>query len=112
MLRNSIGMLVKFDAMGRVRNKVQDPAFHAGIKDMLAENPHIKTLLVAMATYDCADEFIPEDSDVQAVGVPSMAAFKDQIKTNPRLGLELLRKEKEKNRTYHSLLVKIISTTT
>lgn len=97
MLRNRIGMLLEFDAMGRVRNKVQDPAFHAGIKDMLAENSHIKTLLVDMATYDCADEFIPEDSDVQAVGVPSMAAFKEQIKTNPRLGQEMLRKEEDES---------------
>ena len=36
---------------------------------MLTKNLHIKTLLVDMAAYGCVDQFIPEDSEVQLVGV-------------------------------------------
>lgn len=77
MLRDDIAMLLEIDPAGKVREKVQDPAYHRGIASLLWRNPWIKTLLVDMATYGCADKFLREDSEVQAVGVSSMAEFKE-----------------------------------
>ena len=90
MLKNDIAMLSEIDPAGKVREKMQDPTYQRGIASLLRRNPWIKTLLVDMATYGCADEFIPEDSEVQLVGVSSMAEFKLQVKTDPRLCHQLL----------------------
>ena len=96
MLEDDIVMMLEIDPTGNVRQKVQDSAFKSGIASLLRRNPWVKTLLVDMATRDgVGEELRQEFPDVEFVGILSLTAFKEQIKTDPRLFLQLLVKEDE-----------------